>query len=160
MTLRIDINLPALDAGPGADALHDAGVPSSRALTPLLRRAARAALEGKEVADAELSITLLDDQAMRDLNRDWLGRDRTTDVIAFTLGERDAEPLGDIYIGVERALEQAAEAGVPVREELVRLAVHGTLHVLGHDHAEGEERERGEMWRLQEDLVTRILGAR
>lgn len=160
MTLRIDINLPALEAGVRADALRDAGLPAARSLSTLLRRAARAALEAHEVADAELSITLLDDDAMRELNRDWLGHDRPTDVIAFPLAEGDAAPLGDVYIGVERAFEQAAEVGVSAREELVRLTVHGTLHVLGHDHAEGEERQRGEMWRLQEDLVTRILGAR
>ena len=115
MTLRIDINLPALDPGPRADALRDAGVPGTRTLTALLRRATRAVLEERGVADAELSLTLLDDGTMRDLNRDWLGRDRPTDVIAFTLGEGDAEPLVDVYIGVERALEQAADAGGPVR---------------------------------------------
>ena len=160
MTLRIDVNLPALDAGPGADALRDAGVPAARTLTTLLRKASRAVLDDRGVADAELSLTLLDDGAMRDLNRDWLGHDRPTDVIAFALGEGDAEPLGDVYIGVERALEQAADAGVPVREELIRLAVHGTLHVLGFDHAEGTERQDGEMWRLQEDLVKRVLEGR
>jgi len=157
MTVRIDINLPALEPAERAAALQAAGVPPTRALGILLRRAARATLEAQDAEDTELSITLLDDAAMRELNRDWLGRDRPTDVIAFGLGEADAEPLGDIYIGVERAVEQASDAGVPVREELVRLAVHGTLHVLGHDHDEGESRQQGEMWRIQEEIVTRIL---
>lgn len=157
MTLRIDINLPVLEAGPRADALRDAGVPAARVLGTLLRRAARAALDHDAVADAELSVTLLDDDAMRDLNRDWLGHDRATDVIAFPLEAGDAAPLGDVYIGVERAIAQAAEVGVSTREELVRLVVHGTLHVLGHDHADGPERQNGAMWRIQETLVTRIL---
>jgi len=156
MTLRIAVNLPALQ-GPRADALLAAGVPAARPLGVLLRRAARAVLEAEDRADLELSLTLLDDEAIRELNRDWLGHDRPTDVIAFALGEGDAEPLGDVYIGAERAVEQAAEAGVAVREELVRLAVHGTLHVLGYDHDEGAARQQGEMWRRQEQLVKRIL---
>lgn len=160
MSLRVDINLPALEAADAAGPLRRAGVPAARTLTALLRRAALAALAEQGVQDAELSITLLDDVAMRELNRDWLGHDRPTDVIAFPLGDGDATPLGDIYIGVERAVEQAAELGVPAREELTRLAVHGTLHVLGHDHAEGADRLRGDMWRLQEELVRRVLEER
>ena len=156
MTVRIDVALPALE-GARAAALRAAGVPAPRPLGALLRRAARAALEHEGREDTELSITLLDDQTIRELNRDWLGHDRPTDVIAFGLGAGDAAPLGDIYIGAERAVEQAREAGVSVREELVRLAVHGTLHVLGYDHDEGATRKTGEMWRLQERLVTEIL---
>jgi len=156
MTVRIEVALPALE-GERAAALQAAGVPAARTLTTLLRRAARAVLRHEGREDTELSITLLDDDAMRELNRDWLGHDRPTDVIAFGLGDGDAQPLGDIYIGVERALEQADEAGVSVREELARLAVHGTLHVLGYDHADGPERQRGEMWRRQEELVKGIL---
>lgn len=157
MTLRVDVQLPALEDGARAGALRQAGVPPARSLGALLRRAARAALAEQGVEEAELSITLLDDDGMRGLNRDWLGHDRPTDVIAFPLAQPDAAPQGDIYIGVERALEQAAEHGLAAREELVRLAVHGTLHVLGHDHAEGADRQRGAMWRLQEELVKRIV---
>lgn len=157
MTQKVAVNLPALD-GPRAAALRQAGVPAPRPLGVLLRRAARAVLETEGRADLELSLTLLDDEAMRELNRDWLGHDRPTDVIAFSLGEGDDEPLGDIYIGAERALEQAAEAGVGIREELVRLVVHGTLHVLGYDHEDGPDRQHGDMWRRQEEMVQRILG--
>ena len=156
MTQNVAVNLPALD-GARAKALESAGVPAARALGVLLRRAARAVLQAEGAKDLELSLTLLDDAAMRELNRDWLGHDRSTDVISFALGEEAAEPLGDVYIGVERAVEQAADAGVPVREELVRLVVHGTLHVLGYDHDEGAARQQGEMWRRQEELVKRIL---
>ena len=156
MSPRIAVNLPVLE-GAHVDALLAAGVPAARPLGALVRRAARAVIEAEDAADLELSITLLDDAAIRELNRDWLGHDRATDVISFTLGDGDAEPLGDVYLGVERAIEQAAEAGVPVREELIRLVVHGTLHVLGHDHDEGAERTNGEMWRRQEELVRRIL---
>ncbi len=123
----------------------------------LLERAVRATLTEERVPVAEISLTLLGDDAIRDLNRRWLGRDRPTDVLAFALGTGE-EPLGDVYVGVEQARRQAREAGVSAREEIVRLAIHGTLHVLGHDHPEGPERVDGPMFALQERLVARVLG--
>jgi probable rRNA maturation factor len=65
--------------------------------------------------------------------------------------------LGDIYVGYDQATRQAEEAGVPLPEELARLAIHGTLHVLGHDHPEGPERLESAMFRLQEQLVRRVM---
>jgi probable rRNA maturation factor len=65
-----------------------------------------------------------------------------------------------VYVGAEQAARQAAEAGVGVGEELVRLAVHGTLHVLGHEHPEGDGREESPMFALQEALVREITGER
>jgi probable rRNA maturation factor len=117
--------------------------------------AARATLSDRGVADAELSITLLDDADMASLNREWKERDGPTDVLAFTLHGSDEPPLGDIYIGLERAVRQAAELGEPVARELARLAIHGTLHVLGWDHPE-EEREGSEMWCLQERILAEV----
>lgn len=105
----------------------------------------------------EISLTLLDDRGVRELNRDHLGRDRPTDVIAFALHDPGQPPLGDVYVGHEQAVRQAAEVGVPLEEELVRLAVHGTLHVLGHDHPDGESRFASEMFTLQERLVRELL---
>lgn len=109
--------------------------------------------EGGEVV--EISLALLGDDDIRELNQRFLGHDRPTDVIAFTLGE-DAERVGDVYVGVDQARRQAAELGVPVDQELVRLAVHGTLHVLGHDHPEGEERYDSPMFVLQERIVAEL----
>jgi probable rRNA maturation factor len=122
-----------------------------------LERAVRAVLEEARVERAEISLTLLGDDAIRDLNRRYLGRDRPTDVLAFSLGTGD-EPLGDVYVGVEQARRQARELDVPAQEEIVRLAIHGTLHVLGHDHPEGVERADSPMFALQERLVARVLG--
>lgn len=122
-----------------------------------LERAVRHTLTAQGFGAAEISLTLLDDAAIRALNKSWLGRDRPTDVLAFALGAPHA-PLGDVYLGAEQARRQAAELGVSVAEELVRLAVHGTLHVLGHDHPDDEERERSSMFRLQEALVREIRG--
>ncbi len=102
----------------------------------LLERAVRAVLEDADVARAEISLTLLGDDAIRELNRRYLGKDRPTDVLAFSLGT-GVHPIGDVYVGVEQARRQARELDVPAKEEIVRLAIHGTLHVLGHDHPEG-----------------------
>lgn len=120
--------------------------------TAVVERAARATAADRGVVDGELSLTLLDDAAMTGLNRDWLDRDRPTDVLAFALHGPDEPPVGDIYLGVERAIEQAAERGERPARELARLAVHGTLHVLGYDHPE-VDRESSEMWQHQERIV-------
>ncbi len=125
--------------------------PRARLETAVLRT-----LEVEKVPDAEISLTLLDDDAIRDLNRSYLGRDRPTDVLSFSIGEED-RPLGDVYVGVEEARRQAEEHGITVEEELVRLAVHGTLHVLGYDHPEGPEREQSSMFVHQEALVRSVL---
>ena len=65
--------------------------------------------------------------------------------------------VGDVYVGIEQAGRQAAEHGVPLDEELVRLAVHGTPHVVGHDHPEGPERLESPMFVLQERLVRDVM---
>ncbi len=130
---------------------------SARDARQLLPAAARAVLRAHGHRRAEVSLTLLDNAAIRRLNADWLGHDRPTDVIAFALHASGEAPLGDVYVGVEQARRQAADHAIPLREELVRLTVHGTLHVLGHDHPAGRERERSEMWQLQERIVRDVL---
>ncbi|MFP4624359.1 MAG: rRNA maturation RNase YbeY, partial [Gemmatimonadota bacterium] len=104
------------------------------------------------VEEGELSLTLLDDPAMAALNRRWKGRSGPTDVLAFSLHEPGQPIMGDVYLSVERAAAQAAELGEPPARELARLAVHGTLHVLGWDHPE-LGREGSEMWRHQERIL-------
>ena len=131
----------------------------SGAPSDLLRRAVTIALESGAVAKGEISLTLMDDQGIRDLNQEYLGRNHVTDVIAFTLSGPGEPLLGDVYIGFEQAARQADEMGVDTRDELARLAIHGTLHALGHDHPEGEERLDSPMWELQENLLARLLDA-
>lgn len=125
----------------------------------LLDGAVRAVLRSEGVDAAEVSLSLLDDDGMTELNRTYLDREGTTDVIAFSLGDEGAEPLGDVYLGAEQARRQAEEHGVGLDEELVRLAVHGTLHVLGYDHPEGPERAESPMYARQEALVRAVLDA-
>lgn len=141
------------DAG-GHDVIVNVGA-FSDADADELERAVRRTLRSQRVREAEVSLTLLDDAEIRELNRRFLSRDRPTDVLAFAL---DAGPgiLGDVYLGVEEAGRQASDAGVPLAEELVRLAVHGTLHLLGLEHPSGPEREGSPMFALQEKLVREI----
>lgn len=125
----------------------------------LVREAVLHALAEEGVQSAEVSVTMLADDGIRAMNRDYLATDRTTDVIAFSLGD-DTGVIGDVYVGLEQAARQAGELGVDLDEELVRLAIHGTLHVLGHDHPEGPERDGSPMYRLQERLVADVLERR
>ena len=119
---------------------------------------ARAVLRSERVADALLSVTFVSNAAMRSLNRKHLRRTGVTDVISFGFRRsgRYAPILGDIYIAPDVARASARLNGVRVREEIVRLVVHGTLHVLGYDHPDGATRTRSAMWRRQERLVRRL----
>jgi rRNA maturation RNase YbeY len=102
---------------------------------------------------AAISVTFLGPRRMRQLNARHFGHDLVTDVISFTLPQRDASVLGDIYVCRYLAARHARERGRPVREELVRVVVHGVLHVLGYDHGVGATRTTGAMWRRQERYV-------
>jgi len=84
---------------------------------------------------SEVSLLITDDAEMRELNRLYLDRDRPTDVLSFPTDE--ATFIGDIAISLDRASEQAVEQGDTITDELARLAIHGLLHLLGHDHEEG-----------------------
>lgn len=122
---------------------------------------ARAALASERVRDAMLSITFLSNAAIARLNAKHLGHRGATDVISF--GFRDAGKgsavIGDIYIAPAVARANALEHGVPVREELARLVVHGTLHVLGYDHPEADARTTSPMWKRQERVLARVLAS-
>lgn len=139
--------------------VHVNGGGAPEPTSELLARGVRGALDAEGADDGEVSVTLLSDDEIRALNHRYLDRDRVTDVIAFALHDEGEPVLGDVYVGHEQAARQAAEHGVSRDEELLRLAVHGTLHVLGHVHPEGPEREESPMFRRQEELVRRILEA-
>jgi probable rRNA maturation factor len=122
-------------------------------------RAVAEALRAGGVREAEISVALLDDASMADLNRHYLQHEGSTDVLSFALHEEGGPPLGDVYVGFEQAGRQAAEYGASLAEEILRLSVHGTLHVLGHDHPDGADRTMSPMYRLQEEIVSRVLAA-
>jgi probable rRNA maturation factor len=119
--------------------------------------AVRRVLAAEGAGEGEVSVALVGDAEIAALNRQYLSRDRPTDVIAFSL-HGPGEPLvGDVYVGVDQAARQAEEYGADVAEEVLRLAVHGTLHVLGYDHPEGEDRTGSPMFVLQEELLRQVL---
>ena len=107
---------------------------------------------------AMLTVVLTDDAAVRQLNRDYRRIDAPTDVLSFPAGDEipgmDALYLGDIIISVPFATEQAVTSGHPAIAELQLLAVHGTLHLLGHDHADADEKDR--MWGAQTAVLTSL----
>lgn len=114
--------------------------------------AVRAVLRG-ERRRATISVTFVGRDRMRSLNQRYKGSSRATDVLAFPLPQPGGGLAGDVYICVWRAREQARAHRVPAREELLRLVVHGTLHVLGWDHPEDDTRDHSDMWRRQERYV-------
>jgi probable rRNA maturation factor len=123
---------------------------------------ARAVLRAEGVRDGLLSIALVTNRRIVALNKKHLRRSRPTDVIAFGFARSGTRGpvIGDVYIAPDVARASARENGVPIREELARLVVHGTLHVLGYDHAEDDTRTSSAMWRRQERLVSRLAKGR
>jgi probable rRNA maturation factor len=119
---------------------------------------ARATLASERVREAMLSITFVSNAAIARLNAKHLGHRGATDVISFGFAGagKGAPVIGDIYIAPAVARANALEHGAPIREELARLVVHGTLHVLGYDHPEGT-RTSSPMWKRQERLLSRVL---
>ena len=99
---------------------------------------------------ATVSVTFIGPTRMRRLNREYKGHDRPTDVISFHLPGPDGSLAGDIYICPAVAAREAKAAGVTQTEELARLVIHGTLHVLGYDHPEGRGRTTSVLWQRQE----------
>lgn len=116
---------------------------------------ARAVLEAEGVRDASLSFAFVRPSTIATVNREHLGHKGPTDVISFPLAAAAGAPLGgDVYICPDVAARNAVEHRVGLREEIARLVVHGTLHVLGHEHPEGDGREASAMWRRQEELLS------
>src|SRR6185503_21289097 len=118
----------------------------------LLERAAGTALEHEaQSLDCDLSIILTDDARLHELNLNYLGVDAPTDVLSFPASETDPETgaryVGDILISIPRAQAQAEAAGHSLEAEVQLLVVHGVLHLMGHDHADAEEKAR--MWKAQ-----------
>ena len=108
--------------------------------------------------DSGVSILIGDDEKIQELNKEYLDIDAPTDVLSFPAGFNDPESghiyLGDMIISFPRAQVQAEAGGHPVMEEIILLVVHGMLHLLGHDHAGEEEKER--MWQVQDAILEKL----
>lgn len=139
----------------------------------LIQRAISAALREEKVPDDyEVSVLLTDNEGIHELNRDYRGVDRPTDVLSFPanelspgefdadLCERDPETgrvfLGDMAISLEKCEAQAEEFGHSFERELMYLTVHSTLHLLGYDHVDEAEMKR--QMRGREDIIMSRLG--
>jgi len=139
----------------------DVDVAADGVRVPLAQRRvaglARAVLDAEGVTDASLSIAFVGPRTIATINRKHLGHTGPTDVISFPLAAAAGAPLGgDVYICPDVAARNALDHGVGIREEIARLVVHATLHVLGHDHPTDADRERSAMWRRQEALLARF----
>lgn len=133
---------------------------------PLVRKCIAAVLRHEAFGrPAEVSVSFVDNEQIRELNAEYRNKDAATDVLSFPLGEDDvydldeetgACELGDIVISVERAMEQAQEYGHSLEREIGWLTVHSMLHLLGYDHETGEEDARD--MRRREETVLQSLG--
>ena len=125
-------------------------------LRPVFERAAGEIFLSHGIESYSVSITFVDDKEIAGLNREALGREGPTDVIAFDLSEEGlpVEKVGDIYISLDTARSNSERFKVGQSEELLRLVVHGTLHVLGY--ADGSSSDRRRMEALQEEIVERF----
>jgi probable rRNA maturation factor len=123
------------------NAVRNSGVDARR-----LKSVAKKLLREVDEADSALSLSLVDDPRIQELNREHRGKDKPTDVLSFPLfpsagsGQAPERLLGDVVISIDTARRQAAEYDAPLQNELYRLLIHGILHVLGHDHEEPAER--------------------
>ncbi|NPV26848.1 MAG: rRNA maturation RNase YbeY [Firmicutes bacterium] len=135
-------------------------------LEELLVQVVQLVLEREQVdSQAEVSLVLVDDRRIQQLNRDYRGLDKPTDVLSFALEESSPdEPefddptaglvLGDIIISLETAQRQSLEYGHSLEREVAYLTVHGLLHLLGYDHQ--DEVARAEMRRREEEILTEV----
>lgn len=103
-------------------------------------------------ADPSATIAFVSDKTIRQLNRQFRGIDKATDVLSFPADDADQVNLGDIAISVETAAAQAKENGLTFDEEVAQLILHGLLHLSGYDH----ETDNGEMNRLELKIRRRL----
>lgn len=112
--------------------------------------------------DAELSILIVDNSGIQEINREYLDRDRPTNVISFAMQEGEGAGLaplvlGDVVISAERAASDAVEADIPFEHELWFLLLHGILHLLGYDHERGTVEQAQEMEAKEAEVFALLL---
>lgn len=97
-----------------------------------VERAVRMVVTKEKIRDPEISVIFIDDRKMKRMNTEYLQHRYSTDVLAFLLESRPALE-GEVYVCIDMARRQAKEYGVPVREEILRLVIHGVLHLCGYE---------------------------
>lgn len=137
-------------------------VPVDDELTGLASNAARAVLNSEgQVQEAEIGVVFVNDQYIHQLNKEYRGVDRPTDVLSFAMQEGEPMPgedeehiLGDVIISLETALRQSKEYEHSLHREVAFLTVHGVLHLLGYDHQTEDQRR---LMRDKEEAVLKKL---
>ena len=125
-----------------------------------LRHTIEYALDFENVKNAILNVIIIDNEKIHKINKEYRGIDRPTDVISFALEDdktfvrTDFRVLGDIYISIDKTIEQAQTYGHSFRRELSFLTVHGILHLLGYDHMVEEDEKI--MFRKQEEILDKL----
>lgn len=121
----------------------------------IVEKSIEAALKEIEFTDDyEVSVSFVCDEEIHELNRDYRGVDRTTDVLSFPMDDEFTNMLGDIVININKVIEQAKEYGHSEKREISYLTVHSTLHLMGFDHEEEEDKKE---MRAVEDRVMEKL---
>jgi probable rRNA maturation factor len=124
----------------------------------VIRRAIIEATHASNARPGEIAVVLTDDAAIRALNKRWRGFDKATNVLSFPAqaapGSSEPPHLGDIVIAFETTAAEAERDKKPFAHHLAHLAVHGYLHLLGHDHESDHEADA--MERLETDILARL----
>ena len=145
MTVSIEVEDEAWSSEPGLEDLTHAAVQAALACAAV------------EDPDCAVAVLFTDDAAIAEINAEWRGKDKPTNVLSFPtpedmpVPEGEARPLGDIVLAHGVIAREAAEQGKTLRDHTCHLIVHGTLHLLGYDHETDDEAEE------MEALETRIL---
>jgi probable rRNA maturation factor len=138
--------------------IHVQSEPAFQLWRSCVHRACSAVLEQQEIREGALTVVLANEETIQQLNLEFAGEDHATDVLSFPSGELDPESgicyLGDIIIAVPVAQRQAETMDHSLEDEMCLLAVHGTLHLLGFDHADSET--RSQMWDLQDQILGKL----
>lgn len=142
-----------------------------RAHVALIRNAVRETLKMEGVSlSSEVSVVVCDDKFIQQLNRQFMGEDRPTDVLSFPQEEAAVgkspgvfsssaagKALGDIVVSLPTVTQHAQAREAPIQQELVLVIAHATLHLLGYDHASPEA--QAEMWQRQDKVVETLMGS-
>lgn len=135
----------------GIEVIRDAAA-NARLTKKEIVTAATHVAQRERITEAELSFVIIGDRMMRRINKNFLHHDYTTDVITFPLEAKNVN--AEIYINAEQARRQARQYGVPFKNEMIRLVVHGTLHAIGYRDATRTQRKR--MEKVQERYVSEL----
>lgn len=122
-----------------------------------LKKAAEKILSALGYPDSEISLSIVGDRTIRRLNRDYLGRDKATNVISFSLQEGEfggvnPQALGDVVVSADTAAREAEEGGITFQERLTFLILHGILHLTGYDHERSGEEEARRMEEKEREM--------